>query len=299
MKVKLKPALKSYLWGGTKLKTEYGKHGDGIISEAWELSFHKDGPSVIDGGEYDGKELREVATKDDFGKNCNDFPFFPVLIKLIDAKKPLSIQVHPSDDYALKNEGQFGKTEMWHILDAEDGAFLYLGLNRSVTKEEFAAAIENKTVCDILNKVPVKKGETYFIESGTIHAIGAGITLYEVQQNSSLTYRVYDFDRTDAFGNKRELHVEKAKAVANLKKYSVPDPERDELLGKCKYFATYRLKGTKEIGKEDSFVCATVINGEYKAGDVSLKKGDTFFMSAGEKETLSGDGEFIISCVEK
>ena len=110
---------------------------------------------------------------------------------------------------------------------------------------------------------------------------------------------MYDFDRTDAFGNKRELHVEKAKAVANLKKYSVPDPERDELLGKCKYFATYRLKGTKEIWMEDSFVCATVINGEYKAGDVSLKKGDTFFMSAGEKETLLGDGEFIISCVEK
>ena len=297
MKVKLKPALKSYLWGGTKLITEYGKKGEGVLSEAWELSFHKDGPSVIDGGENDGKYLLDVATKKDWGKNCEGFPFFPVLIKLIDADKPLSVQVHPSDEYALKNEGQFGKTEMWYILDAEEGAFLYLGLNRTVSKEEFARAIENKTICDLLNKVPVKKGETYFIKSGTIHAIGAGITVYEVQQNSSLTYRVYDFDRVDANGNKRELHVDKAKAVANLDKYSVPSPKRDGLLGSCKYFSAFRSNGG-EIGEKDSFVCVTVTEGEFIADGTVLKKGDSYFISAGEKAFFAGRGELITACVK-
>ncbi|MBO4594602.1 MAG: class I mannose-6-phosphate isomerase [Clostridia bacterium] len=297
MKVKLKPAIKSYLWGGTKLHNEYGKDGE-TISESWELSFHKDGLTIIDSGENKGKTLSEVCTKKDFGENCAAFPFFPTLIKMIDADKPLSVQVHPSDEYALKNEGQFGKTEMWHVLDAEDGAYLYLGLNRSVDKEEFARAIENKSVCDLLNKVPVKKGDTYFIESGTIHAIGAGITLYEVQQNSSLTYRVYDFDRVDKAGNRRELHIEKAKAVADLDKYEVPDPARKGFLGGCPYFSTYKVKGSATVGEKDSFVCVTVTEGEYDADGIALSKGDSFFVSAGEKTELKGDGEFLSTCVK-
>lgn len=299
MIVKLKPALKSYLWGGKNLKTEWGKTGVGDkISEAWELSFHKDGPSAIAEGEFAGKLLCDVATRADWGAKCDGFEFFPVLNKIIDASEPLSIQVHPSDEYALQHEGQYGKTEMWYILSAEPGAFLYLGFNRDMTCAQFAEAIENNTICDYLNKVPVLAGETYFIPSGTIHAIGAGITIFEVQQNSSLTYRVYDFDRKDKDGNRRELHVEKAKAVADLKAKSVPTAVRDALLGKCKYFSVYRYNGERKIGRSDSFVSVTVVDGAIKLGDMPLKKGETAFLSAGESARVKGDGQYILTCVE-
>ncbi len=300
MIVKLKPALKSYLWGGKNLKTKWNKQsGENTLSESWELSFNKDGLALIDGGELDGKPLADVAERKDWGDNCKDFPFFPVLSKLIDSAQALSIQVHPSDDYALRYEGQFGKTEMWYILDAEKDAFLYLGFNRSVTEEEFSYAIENNNICELLNKVPVKAGETYFIPSGTIHAIGAGVTLYEVQQNSSLTYRVYDFDRVDANGNRRPLHVEKAKAVANLNKYDVPIPIRGALLGKCKYFTAFRYSGNGTIVCKGTFSAITALCGEVKIGNIVLHKGETAFMSAGEKAAVAADGEYIVICVEK
>ena len=299
MIVKLKPALKSYLWGGTKLKAKWNKQTDNAtLSESWELSFHPDGLATVVGGEYDGKPLAEVAARDDWGRNSAEFPFFPVLSKIIDSAQALSIQVHPSDEYALEHEGQFGKTEMWYILEADEGAFLYLGLNRTVSAEEFAAAVDNNTVCSLLNRVPVKKGETYFIPSGTIHAIGAGITLYEVQQNSSLTYRVYDFDRTDANGNKRPLHVDKAKAVANLNAYEVPDPRRDTLLAKCRYFSAYRFADEREVGRDDSFVAVTVTDGSIELNGIALCKGETAFMSAGERARITGKGEYILICVE-
>lgn len=299
MIVKLKPALKSYLWGGKNLKREWNKTGaEDKLSEAWELSFHKDGPSVIADGKFAGKLLSDVATRSDWGANCDGFEFFPVLNKIIDAAEPLSIQVHPSDEYALENEGQYGKTEMWHILSAKPGAFIYLGFNRDMTKEEFAEAINNNTICDYLNKVPVLAGETYFIPSGTIHAIGAGITIYEIQQNSSLTYRVYDFDRKDKDGNKRELHIEKAIAVADLKAKKVPDAYKDALLGKCKYFSVYRYRCERRIGRKDSFVCVTVIDGSVKLGDITLKKGETAFLSAGESVVARGGGLYILTCVE-
>lgn len=299
MIVKLKPALKSYLWGGTKLKAKWNKQTDNAtLSESWELSFHPDGLAAVIGGKYDGKPLAEAATRDDWGRNSAEFPYFPVLSKIIDSAQALSIQVHPSDEYALAHEGQFGKTEMWYILEADEGAFLYLGLNRTVSAEEFAAAVDNNTVCSLLNRVPVKKGETYFIPSGTIHAIGAGITLYEVQQNSSLTYRVYDFDRTDANGNKRPLHVDKTKAVANLNAYEVPDPHRDTLLAKCRYFSAYRFADEREVGSDDSFVAVTVTDGSIEVGGIALCKGETAFMSAGERAHITGKGEYILICVE-
>lgn len=299
MIVKLKPALKSYLWGGTKLKAKWNKQTDNAtLSESWELSFHPDGLAAVIGGKYDGKPLAEAATRADWGRNSAEFPFFPVLSKIIDSAQALSIQVHPSDEYALEHEGQFGKTEMWYILEADEGAFLYLGLNRTVSAEEFAAAVDNNTVCSLLNRVPVKKGETYFIPSGTIHAIGAGVTLYEVQQNSSLTYRVYDFDRTDANGNKRPLHVDKAKAVANLNVYDVPNPERGDLLAKCRYFSAYRFADEREVGRDDSFVAVTVTDGSIELNGVALCKGETAFMSAGERARITGNGEYILICVE-
>ena len=289
MIVRLRPAVKNYLWGGTKLNTYFGKHSELPISESWELSFCKDGLSVIDGGEWDGKTLCDVATRSDWGENCDAFEFFPVLNKLIDAAKPLSVQVHPDD----------GKTEMWHILSAADGAYIYLGFNSDMTDERFARAIENGTVCDYLNRVEVTQGQTYFIPSGTVHAIGAGVTLFEVQQNSSLTYRVYDYDRTDKDGNKRELHIQKAKAVCNLNKYVVPDAARGELLGKCKYFSAYRLSGQREVGLKDSFVSLTVTDGHICVGGITAEKGNTVFLSAGERESVTGDGSYILTCVEK
>lgn len=298
MLVRLKPALKSYLWGGTKLKADWNKKSDAeTVAEAWELSFHPDGPAVIDGGKFDGELLRTVATPAMWGKNCKQFSFFPVLSKLIDAAQPLSIQVHPSDEYALAHEGQYGKTEMWHILDAEEGAFLYLGFKRDTTPEEFADAIKNNTVCDFLNRVPVKAGDTYFIPSGTIHAIGAGITLFEIQQNSSLTYRVYDYDRRDAAGNLRELHVEKAMKVIDWKKYEACDCARGDLLGECKYFSVTRGTGERTLGREDSFVSATVTGGCAEIGGLQVKKGETVFLSAGEFARVEGSAEYIIISV--
>lgn len=299
MLVKLKPALKSYLWGGTKLQSEWNKRSDApSVAEVWELSFHPDGPAAICGGIYDGKLLRDVATPATWGKNCKQFPFFPVLTKLIDAAQPLSIQVHPSDEYALEHEGQYGKTEMWCILDAEENAYLYLGFQRNTAPEEFAEAIRNNTVCALLNKVPVKAGETYFIPSGTIHAIGAGITLFEIQQNSSLTYRVYDYDRRDAAGNPRELHVEKAMKVIDWSKYNAANSAQGNLLGACKYFSVTRGQGEGILGRKDSFVSATVTRGQAQIGDLYAEKGETVFLSAGEFVAVKGDAEYVVVSVD-
>ena len=303
---KLKSALKSYIWGGTNLKEKWNKTSDApTLSESWELSFHPDGPSTVDGGKYDGMKLCDVVTKQQWGSACKDFEFFPVLNKLIDSKTNLSVQVHPSDEYALANEHQFGKTEMWYILDAEEGAKLYLGLNRDMTAEQFAAAIDDKTICDYLNAVPVRAGETYFIPSGTLHAIGGGITLFEIQQNSSLTYRVYDYDRRDANGNPRQLHVDKAKLVTNLNRYNVPNPSRDKLLGKCKYFAAYRYDVNESnqlhFCLPDSYFSVTVVDGNAKVvsnvdgAKLQLKKGETMFATAAEDVTVTGNCSLVFT----
>lgn len=300
MLFKLNPALKSYIWGGTKLKSQWGKTSDEqTLSESWELSFHSDGPSVIVGGKFDGQKLCDVVDKSQWGANCVDFPFFPVLNKLIDADADLSVQVHPDDDYALAHENQFGKTEMWYILDAEPGAKLYMGLNKTLTADEFAQAIQNNTVLDCLNAVPVKPHETYFIPSGTLHAIGKGITLFEIQQNSSLTYRVYDYNRRDVNGNPRQLHIDKAKAVTNLNKYDVPDAVREQLLGKCKYFAAYRYDGERVVFNENSFVSFTVIEGKIDVNGNAFVKGETGFATAGERLKIEGTGTYILTTVER
>ena len=214
--VKLIPECKDNIWGGMKLKEKYGKQTEkNPVAESWELSFHKDGPTRLESG----KTLQETVTETDLGENCKGFPFFPMLVKLIDAKQDLSVQVHPSDAYALKNENSFGKTEMWYIVEAEEGAGIYLGFKQDVTQEEYEKAIENTTLTDLLNFFEVKAGDCYFIPSGTIHAIATGCLICEIQQNSNLTYRVYDYGRRDKNGNLRELHVEKALKVTDLNKY--------------------------------------------------------------------------------
>lgn len=242
---KIHPACKQYLWGGEKLIREYGISSPNTpLAEAWVLSAHSDGDSRISFSEgelcSEGKESSEGESFSEeesssegesfaeylkchpeavgsFGKA---FPFFPTLIKLIDAKKALSIQVHPDDSFALSREGQYGKTEMWIVLEREEGAFLYFGFQKDYTEEEIRRAIEEENFPSLLCKVMVEPGDVFFIPAGTVHAIGAGILLAEVQQNSNLTYRVYDYGRKDAQGNTRELHVEKALEVMNRKQLS-------------------------------------------------------------------------------
>ncbi len=302
--VKLYPECKDNIWGGTKLKEKYGKSSDKeIVAESWELSFHKDGPTRLE----NGKTLQEVATKADLGANCEGFPFFPMLAKLIDAKQDLSVQVHPSDSYALKHENSFGKTEMWYIVEADEGAGIYLGFQKDVTKAEYEEAIKNHTLTDLLNFFKVKAGECYFIPSGTIHAIGEGCLICEIQQNSNLTYRVYDYGRKDKNGNERELHVEKALKVTNLSKYEYKPltfaTEQGTLLGMSRYFTTTSVKvqGEKRLTvDENSFKCVTCVTGGGKIDGKAVALGDSYFLPAGCGEVLiSGNMQLIVAEVRK
>lgn len=308
--IKLTAPIKDYLWGGTKLISEFNKKTDlEKAAESWELSTHPDGESVVCGGEFDGMKLSEYIRANGgdtlIGANAAAFDFFPILIKLIDAKDNLSIQVHPNDEYALRVEGEYGKTEMWYIVDCDDDAYLYYGLNCEVTKEEFEARIKNNTLLEILNKVPVHKGDVFFIPSGTIHAICSGILICEVQQNSNTTYRVYDYDRRGADGKPRELHIEKAIDVSNL--FPSPSIEKSttNTLASCKYFTVEKLvcNGTATVEVDDKCFRSIVVvdgNGTLELnGDVSeLKKGDSVFIpSQNGTVTLKGDFEAILSYV--
>ena len=302
--VKLYPECKDNIWGGVQLREKYGKQTEkDPVAESWELSFHKDGPTRL----ADGRTLQEVASSADLGANCEAFPFFPMLVKLIDAKQDLSVQVHPSDSYALEHEDSFGKTEMWYIVEAEKGAGIYLGFKRAVTKEEYEQAIADHTLTDLLNFFEVKAGECYFIPSGTIHAIGSGCLICEIQQNSNLTYRVYDYGRKDKNGNERELHVEKALKVTALDGYTYNplsiQTEQGELLGLSRYFTTtsVRVSGQKTlVADKNSFKCLTCVEG---AGEIDGKKvalGDSWFVPAGYgKVILSGDMHLICAEVRK
>lgn len=303
--LKLKPALKDYLWGGTRLKTEYKMESDlEKVAEAWVLSTHKDGPSVVLNGELCGKTLTEAVEifgADCLGENGKKFSYFPILIKLIDARDDLSVQVHPNDEYALKVEGEYGKTEMWYIVDCEEGAALYYGFKEEISKEEFRKKIADNTITDVLNRVPVKKGDVFFIPSGTIHAIGRGILIAEIQQNSNTTYRVCDYGRLGADGKPRPLHIDKAVEVTNL----TPPPESKDLssgtLAECEYFKV-RLFSTdkqKEIEVDNaSFVSLLCLEGEVSFDGVTLVKGDCAFIPANRgKITFKGSATLIESRV--
>lgn len=310
--VKLTPAFKDYLWGGTKLKTLYNKKTDlDIVAESWELSAHKDGESIVADGQFKGLSLTEYiksAGYDILGSNARKFDYFPILIKLIDARDNLSVQVHPDDEYALKNEGEYGKTEMWYILDCEDGASLYYGFKRDVTKDEYKSAIENNTLTDILNKVPVHKGDVFFIPSGTVHAIGAGIMICEIQQNSNTTYRVYDYNRRGKDGKTRELHIDKALEVSTLAKSPEIIPPiggNDILLAQCKYFTVRKITVEDSISVDidnSSFRSVIVADGsgtlEINYETLSLEKGDSIFIPAQSgRLNIHGDCTLIVSHV--
>lgn len=310
--LKLRPSYKDYLWGGHRLVEKYNKEFDGdILAESWELSCHPDGPSYVVNGSYAGKTLQEyidLEGKKVLGNNCQKFEEFPILVKFIDAKDNLSIQVHPDNEYALKNEGQYGKTEMWYIMDCEEGAFLYYGFKKEVSKEEFEERIKTDTLLEVLNAVPVHKGDVLFIEAGTIHAIGKGIVIAEIQQNSNVTYRVYDFGRVGKDGKKRELHIDKAVEVTNR----VPISRNNTCyphIASCDYFTVDCLNmdgklmsSMKGSVGEESFASILIMEGEGTIScggeTIPYRKGDSFFMSAGSGEyEISGECEALITTV--
>lgn len=262
----LKPEGKDYLWGGSRLNDDFAKNIDlSPLAETWECSAHPDGPSRVCGGEFDGMLLPEVLKlhpeylgthpRGGLGIDQPDAVYngeIPILIKFIDAKKDLSVQVHPSDEYAAAHEnGQLGKSEMWYVLDATSEASLVYGFSHDVTEEALRRSIKEGTLEKYLQKVKVQKDDVFYIEAGTVHAIGAGALIAEIQENSNLTYRLYDYNRVDKNGMLRPLHVDKAMEVVNKKASSSPrQPMRvlkykkgcaSELLCRCKYFEVHRL----------------------------------------------------------
>lgn len=307
--LRLYPAFKDYIWGGKTLKAQYDINYLENIAEAWVLSSHKDGNNIVSGGFYNGLKLSkamEKMGKSCLGKKAEKFKDFPQLIKLIDAAHNLSVQVHPSDEYALEKEGQYGKTEMWYVLDAKENSGIYYGFKKEISKSEFKERIENNNLLEVLNFVPAKKGDCFFIPSGTIHAIGEGLLIAEIQQNSNVTYRVYDYGRKGNDGKPRELHVDKALEVANLtpvqdnfnKKVSLLDGGKLTHLAKCDYFDVSHLEinGEYKSKPKDSFVAVLIISGKGKIEGMPFGKNSTFFIPADYGEyTLNGDFEALIS----
>lgn len=312
---KLRPVYKDYLWGGEKLKSLYGKNTDmSPLAESWEVSTHPEGLSIIENGPHANKTLQSYIDAEGagvLGLKSKEFDRFPILIKLIDAKQDLSIQVHPDDAYGLKYEHEYGKTEMWYVLEAEPDSKVYYGTNHSMTKEQFKETVEQGTLLDHLKHVSVEQGDVIFVEAGTIHAIGKGIVVCEIQQNSNTTYRVYDFNRKDGNGKFRELHIEKALEVSNFNplfdnftpQYPIIEKENysKQRLVSCPYFTTTRidLEGEMEHStSEESFEVYVVIDGyvsiSYENETLWLEKGNTCFVDASTKNIrFKGEASLI------
>lgn len=313
--VKLKPVFKEIVWGGNRLRDDYGFVTDlNNIAEAWMLCARNDGDNVIESGEYAGVSFTDYIKKNPafLGKKGAGYEEFPLLIKFIDAKADLSVQVHPDDEYAKLHENSYGKTEAWYILDCDEGAELIYGFKKELSAEEFRKSIEDNTFLDYVNKVKVKKGDVFFISAGTLHAIGSGIFLAEVQQNCNTTYRVYDYNRK-VNGVPRELHVEKALDVTN----TVPpvrngDPDgapvvkgdaTEQALCSCEFFkmSTLKVEGNHTFSVDDeSFTSLLVLSGAgnliSNGTDIELQPGDSIFIPAGCGDvTVSGDIEALVS----
>ncbi|TAI46599.1 type I phosphomannose isomerase catalytic subunit [Flagellimonas allohymeniacidonis] len=298
--LKFDPILKERLWGGTKLKDVLGKPIEsGITGESWELSGVEGDISVVSEGSLKGISLVELIQEqgtDLLGKSVVDrFGMeFPILIKFIDAKKDLSIQLHPNDTLAKERHDCFGKTEMWYIMDADPGSQLIVGFNKDVEKEEYAKSLENDTLLDLLNYEEVAEGDTFFINTGKIHAIGAGVLLAEIQQTSDVTYRVFDFNRRDSKGKLRELHTELALDAIDYKKkddYKVNYTKKvDEVntMVDCPYFKTDFLELTYsmklDLSERDSFTIFMCVKGMAEVrndfGSTLISKGETILLPA-------------------
>ena len=318
---KLCPTGKDYLWGGSRLRDDFAKEiALSPLAETWECSTHPDGPSFAASGSFEGLTLAEVL-KDHpefLGTHPRTEGELPILIKFIDAKENLSVQVHPDDVYAKEKEGgQLGKTEMWYVLDAAKDAQLIYGLKHKISKDTLKKAIEHGTVEKYLQKVPVKKDDVFYMEAGTIHAIGAGALIAEIQENSNLTYRLYDYDRVDKDGKKRPLHIEKALEVSNLEGNAKPhQPMRvlkyrhgcaTELLCRCKYFEVHRMLLNTERchnmvdyqSDASSFRVLLCTNGcgviqVEKGEDICFFKGDCIFVPASSAAMkIHGKAQFL------
>lgn len=314
--VKLQPVYKHYLWGGRKLKEAYAKEDEHeILAESWELSCHGDGESKIASGPYKGIGLGNYVKAlgtEALGSKCEE-ESLPILIKFIDAREDLSIQVHLDDTYALHYEHDHGKTEMWIILDHEPGACLYCGTKESISKEEFRMHVEDGTLPDILQKIEVHKGDVFYIEAGTIHAVGAGIVLCEIQQASNVTYRISDYKRKDQDGNTRPLQLEKALEVSNLNALACKiEPEEEiidspslyiSLLRRCTYFTVYKYRIQEEVEfhvSKTSFCCISALEGEgtlcYDDQCTNFQKGETMFIPAQDHMIkVQGACEFLVT----
>lgn len=301
--IKFTPILKDKIWGGTKLKTILNKQSDlPNIGESWEISDVEGDTSIVANGSLKGqslKQLLEIYKEDLIGlQNYRIFKDkFPLLIKFIDAKEDLSIQLHPNDELAAKRHNSFGKTEMWYVFQADENSNLIVGFNQKVTPELYLEHLENKTLTKILNFDKVKEGDTYFVEVGKVHAIGAGVMVAEIQQTSDITYRVYDWDRVDADGNERELHNDLAIDAIN---FNMPDNFRvsydktknqaNEMVT-CPYFTTNYLNIDTTLQKEnhhDSFIIYMCVDGnaEIVANGFSevIKIGETILLPAAIKD---------------
>ncbi|OFX84337.1 MAG: mannose-6-phosphate isomerase [Bacteroidetes bacterium GWF2_33_16] len=300
--LKFKPIYKEKVWGGNRLNKVLNKpvSEDLKIGESWEISGIDDNISVVENGflaNNDLQELIEIYMGDLVGERVYDqFGLdFPLLIKFIDSNEPLSVQVHPNDELASKRHGGFGKTEMWYIINAEKNALIYSGFNNEMDKDHYLHHLENKEFVQILNDFKAKPNEVYYLPSGRVHAIGAGILLTEIQQTSDITYRIYDWDRTDENGNSRELHTDLATDAIDFKKYtnykidySLVKNQSSKIISN-KYFQTNIIDFDKTIEKDyitlDSFVILMCIDGDfdliyYDNERIHVKKGETILIPA-------------------
>ena len=280
--LKLKAVNKRIIWGGKKLAEDYGKGVPGeSIAEAWELTVHPEGVNTVEGGINAGKPLSDF---------CGDGTF-PIMIKLIDAADRLSVQVHPA------------KTEMWYVLDAEEGAQLVYGLKEKFDRDVFAKAITDGKVETLLNYVDVKKGDVFFIPQGLVHAIGKGITIAEIQQNSNVTYRIYDYNRLQN-GKPRQLHV--TESLETIKDFTEDEISAiryengktgADSIANCRYFSvdTVCLDGEMKLSSEDSFVSVICLGGNAKISGRDMKKGDSFFLPSHSSATVKGKAELLIT----
>lgn len=315
--LKLSYATAMMLWGGTRLITDWGKHSDSDkLAETWELTVRDDGRmSFIENGKDAGISLRDYITK--YGNSVVSDKYdggrFPLLVKFIDAADRLSVQVHPDDAYAGAVENDSGKTEMWYIVDAEPGAELVYGLAEGVDGKAFSDAVSRGDYNGVMKRIKVRAGESYFIPSGMLHAIGAGILIAEIQQNSDLTYRVYDYDRRGADGKPRQLHVKKAIDVVrpftsdeiNGLRYEKGGLNDAECLADSKYFKVMRinLSGKREFdAKKNSFHCLLCLGGEaaidYGDEKYTIKRGECWYIPAGAgRYTLNGNALLLTSSV--
>lgn len=312
--LKLKPAVKDYIWGGTRLKEDFSVETDlERVAESWVMSCHPNGACVVKNGEFEGQILHQVIREnpDFLGTHANDYDGFPILVKLIDAHDNLSVQVHPDDDYAAEVEDTSGKTEMWYVVDCEEDASIICGFSEELTVEQFRQAILNGTLLDYVHRYNVKKGDVFLIEAGTLHAIGKGTVIAEIQQSSDITYRVYDYDRTDDEGNARELHIDKAIDVAiTAPPADEPGPAGEEtevenhtekLLADCEYFRTRLCTNSDDSSifvDGTSFACILVVEGKAEFDGIELECGECAFVPAGYGSIkVTGEAEYLLTTV--